>query len=104
PLYQLPRAVPAGQFSPGEATLFQDLKRPVALYVGRIAIEKNIGAFLMMPWKGSKVVVGDGPSLNELKAKYKDVLFTGRKTGDELAAHYRSADIFVFPSRTDTFG
>ena len=104
PLYRLPRGVSAGLFSPGEATLFHGLKRPVALYVGRVAIEKNIEAFLSMPWEGAKVVVGDGPSLNELKAKYKDVIFTGRKTGEDLAAHYRSADIFVFPSRTDTFG
>jgi glycosyltransferase involved in cell wall biosynthesis len=104
PLYRLTRGVPAAQFGPGEATLFQGLKRPVALYVGRVAIEKNIGEFLSMPWEGSKVVVGDGPSLNELKAKYKDVIFTGRKTGTDLAAHYRAADIFVFPSRTDTFG
>jgi len=104
PLYQLPRGVPTDLFYPDSSPLFNHKKRPVALYVGRVAIEKNIASFLSMDWKGSKVVVGDGPSLNALKKKFPEVIFTGRKTGKELADHYRAADIFVFPSRTDTFG
>jgi glycosyltransferase involved in cell wall biosynthesis len=104
PLYQLPRGVPTDLFSPGDSPLFRSIRRPLALYVGRVAIEKNIAAFLSMAWAGSKVVVGDGPSLNALKKKFPDVIFTGRKTGAELADHYRAADVFVFPSRTDTFG
>lgn len=104
PLHQLPRGVPTDLFSPGDSSLFPDVMRPIALYVGRVAIEKNIAAFLSMEWVGSKVVVGDGPSLNALKKKFPDVIFTGRKTGAELAEHYRAADVFVFPSRTDTFG
>lgn len=80
------------------------LKHPIALYVGRIAIEKNIKDFLKMKWEGSKIVVGQGPDKNSLKRKYKDVLFTGKMTGTELAKYYRAADVFVFPSQTDTFG
>jgi glycosyltransferase involved in cell wall biosynthesis len=80
------------------------MKRPVALFVGRVAIEKNIEAFLGMPWEGSKVVVGDGPSMAELRRRYPRAHFAGTKTGEDLVAHYRSADVFVFPSRTDTFG
>lgn len=77
---------------------------PVLLYVGRVAIEKNIEAFLRLAVPGRKVVVGSGPQLDELRVRYPDVLFTGKKTGEELAQCYASADVFVFPSRTDTFG
>ncbi len=104
PLYQLPRGVPTDLFNPDGSPLFRDIHRPLALFVGRVAIEKNIAAFLSMAWEGSKVVVGDGPSLNALKKKFPGVIFTGRKTGKDLADHYRAADVFVFPSRTDTFG
>ena len=104
PMHRLSRGVNIDIFFPGEKTLFHDLPKPVALYVGRIAIEKNLEDFLDMKWKGSKVIVGEGPSLNEFKQKYTNVRFTGKKEGEELAAHYRSADLFVFPSRTDTFG
>lgn len=103
-MVRLTRGAKLDQFFPGEKTLYQDLQRPVAVYVGRIAIEKNIEDFLKMNWKGSKVVVGDGPSRSELEKQYQDTLFVGSKTGAELAAHFRSADVFVFPSRTDTFG
>lgn len=78
--------------------------RPVFLYVGRVSPEKNIEAFLDAPIAGIKVVVGDGPSLAALRRAYPEVVFTGRKTGAELAAAYAAADVFVFPSRTDTFG
>ncbi|MGB0672111.1 MAG: glycosyltransferase family 4 protein [Rhodospirillales bacterium] len=81
-----------------------DLPRPIQVYVGRVAIEKNIEAFLRLKTPGTKMVVGDGPQMAELKRKYPDVHFAGVKTGEDLAAHYAAADLFVFPSRTDTFG
>jgi glycosyltransferase involved in cell wall biosynthesis len=77
---------------------------PVFLYVGRIAAEKNIEAFLDLDLPGRKVVVGAGPQLADLKANHPDVLFAGKQTGEALAECYASADVFVFPSRTDTFG
>ena len=104
PISRLTRGVNLSQFFPGEKTLFNDLPRPISIYVGRVAIEKNIEKFLEMQWEGSKVIVGDGPSMQELKDKYPDAVFVGPKVGEELAAHYRSADLFVFPSKTDTFG
>jgi len=80
------------------------LPGPVWLNVGRVAPEKNLEAFLEADVPGSKVVVGDGPALAELGARYPNVLFTGALAGENLAAAYRAADCFVFPSRTDTFG
>jgi glycosyltransferase involved in cell wall biosynthesis len=82
----------------------QDRKRPIFLYVGRVAIEKNIEAFLALDLPGEKWVVGDGPQLARLEKRHPDVRFAGHKEGEELAALYRLADVFVFPSRTDTFG
>lgn len=79
-------------------------ERPVFMNVGRVAPEKNIEAFLKLDLPGTKVVVGDGPARMRLAARYPDVVFVGQKTGDDLAAHFASADVFVFPSRTDTFG
>ncbi|MGB0698775.1 MAG: glycosyltransferase family 4 protein [Parvibaculales bacterium] len=81
-----------------------ELDKPVMVYVGRVSVEKNIEAFLDLDLPGSKLVVGGGPQLEKLKSKYTDVTFTGPKFGEELAAHYRSGDVFVFPSKTDTFG
>jgi len=82
-----------------------DLPRPIYLYVGRVAVEKNIEAFLKLDIPlGTKVVVGDGPQRAELEARYPKVVFTGAKEGEELARHYASGNVFVFPSRTDTFG
>jgi glycosyltransferase involved in cell wall biosynthesis len=78
--------------------------RPIFMYVGRVAVEKNIEAFLKLDLPGTKAVVGGGPQLEELKARYGDVVFAGPKSGEELAEHYASADVFVFPSLTDTFG
>ncbi|MGB4106491.1 MAG: glycosyltransferase family 1 protein [Alphaproteobacteria bacterium] len=104
PMLRFSRGANLDLFSPGEKTLFHNMKYPVALYVGRIAIEKNLEAFLSMDWQGSKVLVGEGPSLDYLKSKYPDAHFIGKKTGRDLAECYRSADVFVFPSRTDTFG
>lgn len=78
--------------------------RPVFLNVGRVAVEKNLEAFLSLDLPGTKVVVGDGPQRAQLMAKYPDAVFPGSKTGEELAEIYRQADVFVFPSLTDTFG
>jgi glycosyltransferase involved in cell wall biosynthesis len=101
------RGVDTDHFHPrreDEPDIFAQLKRPVFLYVGRVAVEKNIEAFLGLDLPGTKVVVGPGPQLDELKQKYPEAVFTGPKSGDELAAHYACADVFVFPSLTDTFG
>ena len=78
--------------------------KPVALFVGRVSVEKNIEAFLKLQLTGTKVVVGDGPLRAALEARYPEAVFLGEKFGDELSALYASADVFVFPSRTDTFG
>lgn len=80
------------------------VSEPVFLYVGRVSKEKNIAAFLDLDLPGKKVVVGSGPHLEALIAAYPEVIFTGSKSGEELAQHYASADVFVFPSLTDTFG
>ena len=97
------RGVDTEVFRPRDIRLF-GAGEPVFLYVGRVAIEKNLDAFLRLDLPGQKVVVGTGPMLTELKMRYPDVLFTGKKTGYELADCYASADVFVFPSLTDTFG
>lgn len=80
------------------------LPRPIQIYVGRIAVEKSIEDFLALDTPGSKVLVGDGPQRQELERKYPDAHFLGIKQGDDLVAHYCAADVFVFPSRTDTLG
>jgi glycosyltransferase involved in cell wall biosynthesis len=100
------RGVDLDRFHPGVAAhpLFADLPRPIQLYVGRVAVEKNLEAFLRTDQPGTKVVVGDGPARAQLAAAYPDVQFLGARFGDELAACYAGADVFVFPSRTDTFG
>jgi glycosyltransferase involved in cell wall biosynthesis len=84
--------------------VYKDLQRPVFAYVGRVSVEKNIEAFLALDLPGSKVVVGAGPALDELKTAYPDAVFAGSKFGEDLARHYADADVFVFPSFTDTFG
>ncbi len=83
---------------------YADLPRPIMLHVGRIAVEKNIEAFLALDVPGTKVVVGEGPARATLQAKYPDAVFLGLQIGDALASAYRGADALVFPSRTDTFG
>ena len=80
------------------------LRGPVFLYVGRVAIEKNIEAFLTLDLPGTKVIVGDGPARENLTQRFPKARFLGLKSGQELADLYASADVFVFPSRTDTFG
>ena len=101
---QWSRGVDTELFRPREDPAL-DLPKPVYLYVGRVAVEKNIEAFLKLDLPvGTKVVVGDGPMLEDLKRRYPNTVFTGVKHGEELARHYASADVFVFPSKTDTFG
>lgn len=106
PTHVWPLGVDLAQFGPsgGKHRALHGLPAPIMLNVGRVAVEKNIEAFLNCPVPGSKVVVGDGPALDALKARYPDVHFLGAMHGDELASVYRSADLFVFPSLTDTFG
>jgi glycosyltransferase involved in cell wall biosynthesis len=84
--------------------MLADLPRPILLSVGRVAIEKNLEVFLESEVPGTKVVVGDGPALAELNAKFPDAVFTGSLSGKDLAQAYAAADVFVFPSKTDTFG
>ncbi len=98
------RGVDLELFRPRPERLFADREGPIALFCGRVAVEKNIGVFLDLDLPGTKVVVGDGPQRAALARQYPDVVFTGYKTGEDLARHIGSADVFVFPSLTDTFG
>ncbi len=97
------RGVDTELFRPGPHALL-DVPRPIFLYAGRVAVEKNIEAFLALDLPGTKWVVGDGPARPELQRRFPNAVFFGMKTGEALAWHYRQADVFVFPSRTDTFG
>jgi glycosyltransferase involved in cell wall biosynthesis len=81
-----------------------DLPRPIFMAMGRVAVEKNLEAFLSLDLPGTKVVVGDGPQKAELERKYPSAVFLGEKTGQDLTSHLAAADVFVFPSLTDTFG
>jgi glycosyltransferase involved in cell wall biosynthesis len=103
-LVEWTRGVDHGLFHPGPKSEFTDLPGPHLLYVGRVSVEKNIEAFLSLDVPGSKIVVGEGPALAELKRLHPEVHFLGFRRGADLAACYRSADVLVFPSRTDTFG
>jgi glycosyltransferase involved in cell wall biosynthesis len=108
-LSQWSRGVDTDIFKPRDpqgphADIFDGLERPIFLNVGRVAVEKNIEAFLELDLPGSKVVVGDGPSRESLTEKYPNVFFAGARFGEELAAFFAQADVFVFPSLTDTFG
>ncbi|MCU0945679.1 MAG: glycosyltransferase family 1 protein [Rubritepida sp.] len=97
------RGVDLGLFRP-RARGALNLPRPLFLYVGRVAVEKNIEAFLALDLPGSKVVVGDGPVRAALESRFAEAHFLGAKFGEDLAAAYAEADVFVFPSLTDTFG
>lgn len=97
-----PRGVDTGLFHPRDVDLCQ--RRPVFLSVGRIAVEKNLEAFLDLDLPGTKVIVGDGPARPALEQRYPNAVFLGALHGERLAQVYASADVFVFPSRTDTFG
>ena len=105
-LHHWSRGVDLACFTP-DAPLppeFADLPRPIQLYVGRVAVEKNLEAYLGGTYPGTRVVVGDGPALDTLRKRYPDAVFLGRREGRALARCYAGADVFVFPSRTDTFG
>jgi len=97
------RGVDTELFNPNSpATL--DLPRPIFMTMGRVAVEKNIEAFLSLDLPGTKVVVGDGPQKAQLEQQYPNAVFLGEKKGADLTAHLAAADVFVFPSLTDTFG
>jgi len=97
------RGVDLSLFRPRPGDLF-NAPRPIFAYVGRVAVEKNLAAFLDLELPGTKAIVGGGPQLAELRTRYPKAIFTGPKYGEELAQYYASADVFVFPSLTDTFG
>src|SRR6185437_6239258 len=97
-----PRGVDVGQFHPRAADL--GLPRPIFICVGRVAVEKNLEAFLDLELPGTKVIVGDGPARFALAAKYPQAVFLGARQGEALAEAYAADDVFVFPSTTDTFG
>jgi glycosyltransferase involved in cell wall biosynthesis len=97
-----PRGVDTTLFHPRDVNL--GLPRPVFLCVGRVAVEKNLEAFLDLDLPGTKVIVGDGPARAALMRNYPQAVFLGAQQGEELAKSYAAADVFVFPSKTDTFG
>ena len=97
-----PRGVDAELFHPRAVDL--GLPRPVFLCVGRVAVEKNLEAFLDLDLPGTKLIVGDGPARAALERKYPQAVFLGARQGEALAQAYAAADVFVFPSKTDTFG
>ena len=97
------RGVDTSIFRPDDPVRY-DWPRPLHIYMGRVAVEKNIEAFLDLDLPGSKIVIGDGPDFAKLKAHYSAAHFLGPRFGRELARHLAGGDVFVFPSRTDTFG
>lgn len=97
------RGVDTDLFKPDRAVAL-DLPRPIFATAGRIAVEKNLAAFLSLDLPGSKIVIGDGPQKHELCQRFPGTKFLGLMNGEALAAHLAAADVFVFPSRTDTFG
>src|SRR5262249_52669116 len=97
-----PRGVDTALFRPRDVDLC--MPKPVFLSVGRVAVEKNLEAFLALGLPGTKVIVGDGPARLALEQAHPDAVFLGALQGEALASVYASADVFVFPSRTDTFG
>lgn len=98
-----PRGVDANLFKPRDSDL-DGVRRPVFLSVGRVAVEKNLEAFLALDLPGTKVIVGDGPARASLEDKFPGAVFLGAQHGEQLAKIYASADVFVFPSLTDTYG
>ena len=98
------RGVHLDQYYPGDKTEFTDVQGPIFLYCGRVAKEKNIEEFLKIDLPGTKAVIGDGPARRSLEKRFPNVIFCGMQKGEKLASLYRSADVFVFPSLTDTFG
>jgi glycosyltransferase involved in cell wall biosynthesis len=102
------RGVDVGLFAPRSASELSqacmDIAGPIFLYVGRLAVEKNVESFLALDLPGTKLVVGEGPQRAELEARFPAARFLGQRTGEDLARIYAASDVFVFPSRTDTFG
>ncbi|MBY0111077.1 glycosyltransferase family 1 protein [Patescibacteria group bacterium] len=98
-----PRGVDSELFNP-ENPIALTGERPIFMYMGRVSVEKNLDAFLSLDLPGTKYIVGDGPARKALEKKYPNVIFTGYKFGKELAQHVAAADVFVFPSLTDTLG
>jgi len=98
------RGVDVSAFRPGPKSMFAELPGPHLLYVGRVAVEKNLEAFLKLDLPGTKIVVGDGPLRIALQKRYPEAVFLGRMAGEALTRCYQSGDVFVFPSHTDTFG
>jgi len=98
------RGVDLKAFVPGDRSFLDHHSRPIFLYVGRLAVEKSIEDFLSLDLPGTKLIVGEGPQRAELEQRYSDAVFVGPKFGEELTRYYQAADVFVFPSRTDTFG
>src|SRR4051812_4724445 len=97
------RGVNTELFRPDDSAKL-DLPRPIFMTMGRVAVEKNLEAFLALELPGSKVVIGEGPQRAELEHRYPQAIFLGEKKGADLSSHLAAADVFVFPSRTDTFG
>ncbi|WP_299581789.1 glycosyltransferase family 1 protein [uncultured Microbulbifer sp.] len=98
------RGVELDKFHPIKTDVFSGLPRPIMLNVGRVAVEKSLDRFLSINTPGTKVIVGDGPQLGDLKNKFPEVIYLGVKEGKALTECYSGADVFVFPSLTDTFG
>ena len=98
----LSKGYDTGLIQPQQASL--ELPRPIFLFVGHLAVEKNLPAFLSLDLPGTKLVVGDGPARPALQAAYPEAVFIGARTGQELARLYAGSDVFVFPSLTDTYG
>ena len=105
-LVHWPRGVDGNFFHPDRRrdAVYDGLPRPIWLYVGRVAVEKSLEDFLSLPLEGTKVVVGDGPSRADLERRFPNTVWRGYRYGEDLGAHFASADCFVFPSRTETFG
>lgn len=97
------RGVDIERFKP-RAESVMDYPRPISVYLGRVAVEKNIKDFLDLNLQGTKVVIGDGPALKDLEKTYRDTIFLGYRENGDLARHLASANVMVFPSKTDTFG
>jgi glycosyltransferase involved in cell wall biosynthesis len=97
------RGVDTDLFRPRDKA-FLDLPRPIWLYFGRVSVEKGVESFLELDLPGTKLVVGDGPALEDLRQRYPGAVYAGFRHGEDLAAHIAASDVMVFPSRTDTFG
>ncbi len=98
-----PRGVDTNAFRPSDKQFLTD-PRPIQMYVGRVAVEKTLEDFLSLDLPGTKYIVGDGPALKALRRDFPDAVYTGYRFGEELTRYLAAADVFVFPSRTDTLG